>query len=80
MLAFTAIDSSKIEPQDHRAAPAQGAGRPVHDLVVHGTAEERVWMAQESGFIGRPILRLLEQSFQLSRGPIEQVRLDAPGH
>jgi hypothetical protein len=80
MQALTAVDSTKIEAQNQRAAPAQRAGCAVNHLVVHGATVERMWMAQQSGFIRRPVLRLLEQRFELTRRPIEQVGLDAPGH
>ena len=48
------------------------------DLVMHGPAVEGVRMADEAGFIGRPVFGLLELRLQISSGSFDVVRLDAP--
>jgi hypothetical protein len=80
MAAFTAVDTAKIESQDHRATPAQRSGQPVNDFVMHGAAEERMRMAHQGGFVRWPVFGFFEQRLECSRRSIECVRLDAPRH
>jgi hypothetical protein len=47
---------------------------------MHGAADQRVRMTHHARFIGRPVVGLFEERFQLSGWAIEQVRLDAARH
>ena len=80
MFPLAAAHAPKIETQHHRTATPQTAGDAVNHFVVHGSTEQRMRMADYAGFDGLTVFRRFEQRFQFSRGPIEQVRLDAAGH
>src|SRR5437588_828246 len=71
--AFAEIDASEIEAQHHAARAPESAGDTIYDLVVHGPAEERMRMADETGFDRFPVFRFFEQSFQATGGTADQV-------
>ena len=47
VFALTAPDPTEIEPKHGKAHVVKGVVQVIHDLVVHGAAELRVWMQHD---------------------------------
>ena len=66
VLAVAQAGAAKVEAQHRKSERVQRLHRVIHDLVVHGAAKQRMWMAHQRG-VSRLRLSLVEQRFQASR-------------
>lgn len=71
VLAFAQSGSAKVKAQHRQAEPLQGLGRVVNHFVVHGSAAERMRMADQRRK-GRVSMACVEQGFE-SAGRAAQV-------
>src|SRR5690348_9158162 len=79
MLAFAHASAAKIEAQNGKAECAERFHGVIHNLVVHGAAEERMRMADQRGM--RCVrLAFIQQSFQPACGPVQEEGFDSVGH
>jgi len=72
MRPFAQVHPAKIKSQHHAARPPQPPRHPIHDLVMHSPAVQRMRMANQTRLARCRILRLLEQSLQPSRRPVDE--------
>jgi hypothetical protein len=78
MLTLASSHPAKVEAQDHRAGPPQRSRNAVDNLVVQGSAEQRMRVADQRREFRVLIFRLLEQRFEPPRRTWDVVRLDSP--
>ena len=70
MCAFAEAGAAEVKAQRREAEVREGLGRVVDDLVVHGTAAQRMRVGDERG-IERVRCSGVEKSLEAAGGPAE---------